>query len=245
MASWSQAIARRTSMFQPSTRHTPYNPPEEPRRQPRQSGDIRLASDLVRSYYPALSDSEIDPPQTRVIQHIDFLRSAFPDISEVRGKRILDVACGSRNYPDNVGGRYDPWMARLLVQLGAHPVGVDLSPQHNERFEWYQADLLVSNALAFLPSRSLDAYYICAFPTRKCVEAMFTTGPCWSDVRTEILSHLSRALKPEGRVIRTFTTATETYVADTSKPFLPPVPPALSLPPRPLPNHYYDDCFLE
>ena len=235
----------RISMFQSPRNNTQYNPPEEPRRQPRQPGDFRLASDLVRSYHPYISESDIDPLQTRVLQHIDFLRSAFADINEVRGKRILDVACGSRNYPDNVGGKYDPWMPRLLVKLGARPVGVDLSPQRHESFEWHQADLLAPDSLSFLQRWSFDAYYVCGFPTRKCVEIMFTTGPKWPDVRAEILSHLSRSLKPDGRVIRTFTTATEMYVAETSKPFTPPVPPVLSLPPRPLPGHHYDDCFLD
>jgi hypothetical protein len=47
----------------------------------------------------------------------------------VRGKRILDIACGSNSSrsPDS-GERtaaFEPWFCRLLLELGAEPVGVD------------------------------------------------------------------------------------------------------------------------
>lgn len=232
-------------MFQPDpTRSTspavPYNPPKEPRCTPRSAEHVQLATDLVRNYYPDIAQTEQDYISERVLQHIDFLRSAYPDITSVRDKVVLDIACGSRSYPDNKDKKYDPWMPRLLLHLGAFPVGVDLHPQLEERFVWHQANLLEYGSLRFLKNASFDAYYICAFPTKKAVEEMVTKGPSWEDVRTDILAHVTRALKPDGRVIRTFTDESEKYVAETSLLFRPSPPP-----PSGIDWRYFEDCFLD
>jgi hypothetical protein len=219
-------------MLQPNSHTRSYTPPSEPLRRPRQPTDAELATSIINTYHPVLSESVHEKLTKRVLEHIDFLRSAFPEIEGVRGKRILDVACGSRNYPDNQNHLYEPWMLRLLCHLGAECVGVDISPQTDEPFSSYSVDLLEPNALSILPTKSFDAYYICAFPTRRVVTTMATSGPRWEVVRDDILTHLSRCLKSDGRIIRTFTTETEKYVEEKSKAALPPTP-ALS-----------PDCYL-
>jgi hypothetical protein len=230
-------------MFQPDYKQAqPYVPPKERPGRPPQPEDIKLAEDVVRSYYPDIDKTEVEYISKRVLTHVSFLRGTYPDVSEVKGRSVLDIACGSRIYPENQDKRYDPWMPRLLLHLGARPFGVDLQPQVDEKFPWRQANLLVPGSLQFLDSRSFDAYYICAFPTKLVVKEMVTNGPSWPDVRTEILSHVTRALKLDGRIIRTFTDESEKYVAEKSELFIPPRP---VLPPPGMPPYYFDDCFLD
>lgn len=200
-------------MMHQGTKVTPaYQPPPEPLRGRNHASDPVLAKSLVLEYHRDLSDEQSAPARKRVLEHIHFLRAAFPDLEDVKGKRVLDIACGSRTYPDNRDYVYEPWMCRLLLRLGALPVGIDLFAQKGERFRSRQRDLLEPGALAGVKSSFFDAYYVCAFPTRKAVAAMHAGSRSWPDVRTELLSHLTRCLKPDGRIIRTFTVNTETYV---------------------------------
>lgn len=230
-------------MFQPDYRRPPpYVPPKERPDRPPEPDDAKLAGEVIRASYPDISPTEVEHISKRVFAHISFLRGAYPDFSQVRGKTVLDLACGSRSYPDNKDKRYDPWMPRLLLHLGAIPFGVDLHPQIDEKFDWRQANLLVRGSLNFLGNQSFDAYYICAFPTKIVVKEMVTNGPSWPDVRTEILSQVTRALKPDGRIIRTFTDESEKFVAEMSELFMPPRP---VLPPPGVPRAYYDDCFWD
>jgi hypothetical protein len=228
-------------MLHSSKHSTSYTPPSEPLQPKRLPQDFQLATNLVLDYHPHLTEEQIEPIRKRVIEHIDYLRVAFTDFLELRGKRILDIACGSRNYHDDTLKRYEPWMPRLLVHLGAHPFGVDLAPQSDERFGWRQADLLTPGALSFVETHSFDAYYVCAFPTRKAIKTMIATGPSWPTVRTEILSHLERSLKPGGTIIRTFTNKTEEYVEQVRQSLQP--APELKLPPHV--RRHYEDCFFD
>ena len=224
-----------------------YDPPSEPLTRPRKPYDDQLARELIREYYPDAPESALPPLTKRVLQHVDFLRSAYPFIDEVCGNRILDIACGSRNYPDNRDHLYDPWMLRLITHLDGQGVGVDLNYQSNERFEWHSTDLLTPHALDFLETGSFDAINVCAFPTRKVVHVMCTSGPPWETVRSNILRNLERVLKPGGKIIRTFTTETESYVQRMSASVEPPSPPREARPPLPNVNDWrlFDDFSLE
>src|SRR5207247_4144223 len=87
-------------------------------------------------------------------EFVDRLIGAFGSLEGVRGKRILDIACGSNSSrsPDT-GERtamFEPWFCRLLLELGAGPVGVDAGDLEGERFEHYSADLSRIGALDFL-----------------------------------------------------------------------------------------------
>lgn len=228
-------------MLYQSKNSAAYTPPPEPLQPKRFPEDFQLATQLVLHYHPNLTEERIEPIRKRVIEHIDYLRVVLADLSHIKDKRVLDVACGSRNYKDDTVGAYEPWMARLLVHLGAIPFGVDLAPQRDERFEWRQADLLIPGSLNFLENHSFDAYYVCAFPTRKAVRTMLTTGPSWPTVRTELLSHLERCLKPGGTIIRTFTNKTEEYVEQVRQELQP--KPQPQLPPHM--RRYYEDCFFD
>lgn len=92
---------------------------------------------------------------------------AFGSLDSVANKTVLDLACGS-SVPG--AGWYEepclsvhPWMCRLVHHLGGHAIGVDIRPQGNERFEWYQADLKAEDSLSFLKSDSIDGYQCADF----------------------------------------------------------------------------------
>lgn len=200
---------------EPATRSVP-----EPVAPPRQPHDEVLAYRLITRYYVDDGTLDFEPARKTILQHLDRLRAAYPDLQELTGKRVLDVACGSRLYAGNRSDdaqrsstlRFDPWMSRLLISLGAHPIGIDICPQTNERFECFEIDLTKKDALAVLPTGSFDAFYISAFPTTPAIQQFLADGRTWPDVREDILSHLRRSLKEDGKIIRPFTTTTERFV---------------------------------
>lgn len=90
-------------------------------------------------------------------------------LDKVRGKRILDLGCGStlpknRSYIEGhdpeelrMGRSFEPWFPRILMELGAEPVGIDIGNLEDELFEHYRADLTKKGSLNFLPDHSFDA----------------------------------------------------------------------------------------
>ena len=201
--------------------------------------DLRLAWQVIEKYTPGIPGDDHQYIEHRVLFHLDQLKKAFPNLHDLRDKRILDLACGSRTYEDDTIGRYEPWMSRLLLHLGARPVGIDLTRQQGEEFAAYQVDLTVPDALEFIDSSSFDGAYICAFPTRKAIHHLHKKGLTWPEVRENILFHMRRCLKPEGIIIRQFSTGDEELVRKTLAEIQP--PPPITMPPYNLPRHYFDD----
>ena len=195
--------------------------PAEPNAPARQPGDEVLAYRLIATYYIDDGTRDFDLARKSILNHLDLLRAAYPDLRDLHGKRILDVACGSRNFGGNLMDaegrhstlRFDPWMSRLLISLGARPVGLDICRQFNERFESYEVDLTKKDALAFLTTNSYDAFYVSGFPTTPAIQQFISNGRTWPEVRDDVLSHLYRCLKEGGVVIRPFTEKTERFVA--------------------------------
>lgn len=100
----------------------------------------------------------------------------FNRLSDLNGKRILDIACGSNTskMPGSIylntpfgeitlGARrgytslFEPWFCRMLFHLGANPVGVDFGDLEGEVFEHHQVDLGKPLALSFLTRHSFYA----------------------------------------------------------------------------------------
>lgn len=133
------------------------------------------------------------------------LQRAFGSVESVRGKRILDIASGSNTSrsPDTGEGTalFEPWFCRLLLELGAEPVGVDKGDLEAERFEHHSADLGQIGALDFLPNASFDGVqdsrlfgspeFRAAFPDRSSDER----------IRAELRRQERRVLKLGGVVI--------------------------------------------
>lgn len=105
------------------------------------------------------------------------LANSFERLSNIQNKKILDIACGSNTskapaslhidtpFGDMTIGRsskgytsqFEPWLCRILFELGANPVGVDFGDLEQEVFVHYRVDLGKIGALDFLPDQSFDA----------------------------------------------------------------------------------------
>jgi len=150
------------------------------------------------------------------------ITSAFEPLSTVQGKRILDLACGSNtskapafvyiNTPfgesririastENYTAQFEPWFCRILLALGAQPVGVDLGDLEGEAFEHYRADLGQSGALDFLPSQSFDGIQDSRLFGSPEFTAQFPNAADRLKVAREIRRQERRLLKPNGILI--------------------------------------------
>ena len=131
------------------------------------------------------------------------LMDAFGSLSALSGLAILDIACGSRSSRSPVTGletaEFEPWMCRLLLQLGARPVGVDLGDLAGEAFEHHRVDLGVPGALDFLPSGTFDAIH----ESRLFGSPEFRSayGAATRRVRREIHRQERRLMRPGGILI--------------------------------------------
>ena len=150
------------------------------------------------------------------------LESAFGSLSNVKGNRILDIACGSNTskapssiYIDTPFGekrishadteeytaQFEPWFCRVLLQLGAHPVGIDFGNLEGEAFEHYRVDLGQKGALDFLPSHSFDAVQDSRLFGSPEFTAQFPDPADRVKVAAEIRRQERRLLKAGGCVI--------------------------------------------
>ena len=132
------------------------------------------------------------------------LQRSFGSLAGVAGKRILDLACGSNSSRSPVTGRrtaqFEPWMCRLLAELGAEPVGVDLGDLDGELFQHYALDLGSPGALDVLPTASFDAVQDSRLFGSPEFREMH--GAAEADrVRREISRQERRLLKPDGILI--------------------------------------------
>jgi hypothetical protein len=171
-----------------------------------------LAQKLARE--PGLNDI--------ILQLMGRIYQAYGDFNAVKGKRVLDIACGSNtsSYPASVfvdtpsGERsipasgpkgytvqFEPWFCRILLELGAWPVGIDIGDLDGERFEHYRADLGQPGALDFLPDRSFDAVQDSRLFGSPEFTAQFPNPADRLRVAAVIWRQELRLLKPDGVVI--------------------------------------------
>lgn len=148
------------------------------------------------------------------------LANAYPSLSDVRNKRILDIACGSNtsklpasfSLSSLIGSRsvranrgftalFEPWFCRMLLKLDATPVGVDFGDLESEAFIHYKVDLGIPGALDFLPDHSFDGIQ----DSRLFGSPEFTTEfPSQAErikVGQEIVRQERRLLKMDGIII--------------------------------------------
>ena len=150
------------------------------------------------------------------------LYKAYGELSRIKGQRILDIACGSNTskapsfvfidtpfgekkieigHVEGYTAQFEPWFCRILLELDAQPVGVDIGDLEAEAFEHYPVDLGQAGALDFLPERSFDAVQ----DSRLFGSPEFTTQfPDQADrlrIAQEIVRQEQRLLKEGGVVI--------------------------------------------
>jgi SAM-dependent methyltransferase len=131
------------------------------------------------------------------------LFDAFGPLSGVAGRTVLDIACGSNSSRSPVTGletsEFEPWMCRLLLELGARLVGIDMGDLAGEAFENHRVDLGVPGALDFLVSESFDAIHesrLFGSPEFRAAHA-----PATERIRREVHRQEQRLLRPGGILI--------------------------------------------
>jgi hypothetical protein len=155
------------------------------------------------------------------------LASSFGRLSSIQDKRILDIACGSNTskapasfhiatpFGDMKIGRsrrgytaqFEPWFCRILLELGANPVGVDFGDLELEVFTHHQVDLGQIGALDFLPSHSFDAIQDSRLLGSPEFTAQFPSKADRLKVAQEIRRQEQRLLKIDGIIIHSDATA--------------------------------------
>jgi 2-polyprenyl-3-methyl-5-hydroxy-6-metoxy-1,4-benzoquinol methylase len=164
--------------------------------------EVRAALD---ARYGLARKRAAEPEIDRVLgEFVDRLRGAFGSLERVRGKRILDIACGSNSSrsPDT-GERtavFEPWFCRLLLELGADPVGVDAGDLEGERFEHHRTDLSQIGALDFLTDASFDGIQDSRLFGSPEFLAMLPRDH-HAPIKAELRRQEKRLLKPGGVII--------------------------------------------
>jgi hypothetical protein len=156
-----------------------------------------------------------------LMQMVGRLVAAFGRLSNLKGLRILDIACGSNtsrapasiyiNTPfgeKTIGGaskgytaQFEPWFCRLLLELGANPVGIDLGDLKGEAFEHYGVNLGKIGALDFLLAHSFDAVQDSRLFGSPEFTAQFPNRADRLKVAQEIRRQEQRLLKVDGILI--------------------------------------------
>ena len=163
----------------------------------------------------------LEPGVAEIIQQMaGRLAGTYPRLNELRNKRILDIACGSNTsrlpaslylerLPAEVTGRanhsytalFEPWFCRMLYELGAAPVGVDMGDLEQELFTHLKVDLGKPGALDFLPESSFDAIQDSRLFGSPEFTAQFPRPADRLKVAQELVRQEYRLLKRGGRII--------------------------------------------
>lgn len=130
---------------------------------------------------------------------------------DIKKKRVLDLGCGSTGGtldadPDDFGYTFHPWLCRTIQALGEHPVGVDIGNLDGKKFEAYgKTNLLLSDALGFIPDNSVDIVHSRALVTSPELQNQslnlhdFSRKREYGEYLMDILnSQVRRVLKPSG-----------------------------------------------
>jgi len=138
-------------------------------------------------------------------EFIGRLQRAFGSLSAVRGKRILDIASGSNSSRSPSTGKrtalFEPWFARLALELGAEPVALDGGDLDGERFEHHRVDLGLTGALDFLADASFDGVQDSRLFGSPEFRKAYPRQRDHDRVRAEIARQERRVLKPDGVLI--------------------------------------------
>jgi hypothetical protein len=156
-----------------------------------------------------------------IMQMFGRLANSFQSVSKIRNKKILDIACGSNTssapsalFIDTPFGKktvkssskdytsqFEPWFCRILLEMGADPVGIDSGDLESELFVHYHVDLGKIGALDFLPDHSFDAVQDSRLFGSPEFTAQFPNQIDRLKIAQEIERQEHRLLKPDGIVI--------------------------------------------
>lgn len=147
-----------------------------------------------------------EPELTSILEEfIDRLMRAYGSLVRVNGKRILDIASGSNSSRSPTTGKrtamFEPWFARLLLELGAEPVALDGGDLEGELFEHHRVDLGKPGALDFLAAASFDGVQDSRLFGSPEFRKAYPRQRDHERIKTEIARQERRVLKPDGVVI--------------------------------------------
>jgi hypothetical protein len=138
-------------------------------------------------------------------EFIGRLQRAFGSLTRLKGMRILDIASGSNSSRSPTTGKrtsmFEPWFARLLLELGAEPVALDGGDLDGERFEHHRVDLGRPGALNFLAAGSFDGVQDSRLFGSPEFRKAYPRGRDHERAKDEIARHERRVLKPDGVII--------------------------------------------
>ena len=167
----------------------------------------RALSALDRNYR-LVEKAQREPYVGTVLEEfVPRLQRAFGSLAALRGKRILDIACGSNSSRSPETGErtaaFEPWFCRLLYELDADAVGVDAGDLGGERFEHFNADLSKIGALDFLPDASFDGIQDSRLFGSPEFRALVPNERMRDAIKAELRRQERRLLKRGGMVIHT------------------------------------------
>lgn len=157
-----------------------------------------------------------------ILQMFGRLARSYPRLDDIRGQHILDIACGSnsskepaslriktpfgtvpvrRQANSGFAAKFEPWFCRVLVELGASPVGVDMGDLEAEVFAHHRVDLGKMGALDFLPDASFDAVQDSRLFGSPEFTAQFWRRVDRFKIAKEVVRQEQRLLKPGGILI--------------------------------------------
>jgi len=167
---------------------------------------LARAIEQLDEHHALWREIEREPELAEIVEEfIGRLQRAFGSLTRVRGKRILDIASGSNSSRSPTTGKrtamFEPWFARLLLELGAEPVALDSGDLDNERFEHHHVDLGRPGALDFLATASFDGVQDSRLFGSPEFRKAFPRRRDHAVVKAEIARQERRVLKPDGVLI--------------------------------------------
>ena len=122
----------------------------------------------------------------------------------LEGKTVLELGCGAiRGEPMGGGEYYEPWLCRILHELGVAVTGIDVVPSVlEEPFVAYAQNLLSDTSLDMLEDNSIDV--ACAFgllTSPMLLRDLLYTNMSALDFEVDVIRRLERVVKPEGTFV--------------------------------------------
>ena len=178
-----------------------------------QSLDVRYDLNKKMAREPGVEDI--------ITQMFGRLANSYKTLSDIQGKKILDIACGSNtskapaslfiNTPfgkktigratEGFTAQFEPWFCRILLELEADPVGIDFGDLDRELFTHHRVDLGQIGALNFFPGHSFNAVQDSRLFGSPEFTVQFPNQVDRLKIAQEIKRQEQRVLKSDGIVI--------------------------------------------
>ncbi len=170
---------------------------------------MQYAHDIVKLLWPRLKEKYWKHEGQEMNYIIDIRLSdqlyailESLDDHDPRLKSIIDLGCGStggtvENRSMDKEKKFEPWLPRLLYEIEANPVGIDVGNLEGEPFRHYQQDLIKDNALEMLGDNSADLVVTTAFYDSP---ELYDRGS-GQEIREKLIPQIKRILKDEGKFV--------------------------------------------